>query len=246
MRSGGSEVPVVSPAGKTQRDVLERSSTVKRQRCHSCHRFCWHHILCLCCDSCRRVRDKVLHTSSTLQPYLSYPTPLSLHPSCAHPSVQCCAEGAARPWVPLVPVGRSHCQHRSAAALLPASPGTEEVQQAPALPTPSSHHLLLPLRPPPVDGRHIPVCGSAALLHPPPAALPPAAHHPAEDRRVSLVPGGRALPRHAHTSCALRCRVGCACWSLFAVCIPSARCARGYLFLTHSVESQSPSSPSST
>ncbi|POI25351.1 hypothetical protein CIB84_010904 [Bambusicola thoracicus] len=37
--------------GRTQRDVQERSSTVRRQRCHC---FCWHHILYLCCDSCRR------------------------------------------------------------------------------------------------------------------------------------------------------------------------------------------------
>eukprot|EP00076_Gallus_gallus_P043662 XP_025009200.1 uncharacterized protein LOC100857766 isoform X3 [Gallus gallus] len=49
-----SNLEFLRTAGKTQRDVLERSSTVKRQRCHSCHRFCWHHILCLCCDSCRR------------------------------------------------------------------------------------------------------------------------------------------------------------------------------------------------
>ncbi|XP_019474598.1 uncharacterized protein LOC104912662 isoform X3 [Meleagris gallopavo] len=37
--------------GRTQRDVLERSSTVRRQRCHH---SCWHQILCLCCDSCKK------------------------------------------------------------------------------------------------------------------------------------------------------------------------------------------------
>ncbi|XP_042734070.1 uncharacterized protein LOC122183809 isoform X1 [Lagopus leucura] len=37
--------------GRTQRDVLEQSSTVRRQRCHH---SCWHQILCLCCDSCKK------------------------------------------------------------------------------------------------------------------------------------------------------------------------------------------------
>ncbi|XP_021249592.1 uncharacterized protein LOC110397528 isoform X2 [Numida meleagris] len=43
--------------GRTQREVLEQSGTARRQRCHRCHHSCWHHILRLCCDSCRRHRQ---------------------------------------------------------------------------------------------------------------------------------------------------------------------------------------------
>ncbi|XP_015727286.1 uncharacterized protein LOC107318217 isoform X2 [Coturnix japonica] len=38
-------------AGRTQRDALKRSSTVKQQHCHH---SCWQQILSACCDSCRR------------------------------------------------------------------------------------------------------------------------------------------------------------------------------------------------